>query len=435
MPTTGGEAPLMRRGGPPFAVLLTVMACLAAMTTSPRAAAGPAVRITVWLWKGAMDGVSRVMPKFKKAYPKIEVQFLVDPKVRQKLLLGLSAAGAGLPDVSLLSTLRIPQYARLNGFLDLRSLIETELYPPYVIKDISSGRALVAVPWDIGSSGTYYRRDVFAAAGLAADPAGVARLIDTWEHYLATGRIIKAKTGRPLLCLSPTGDLDLFQAFLQQRRKDFFLANGRPGFNNSVGVRALTYQKRLIDAGVTATAAQWDPDWNRILDDGGVATLPMSVWMIGNLKGWISPGKGAGRWGVAPIPGWREGYAAPTNWGGSSWVVPKYTRNKEAALAFVQFVTSRGAVLAMMRDTGIFPARRDAYNDPMFDEEDPYFGGQRVYRFFAKQALKPIDEVPSPYMLTAQNILNDAMAAFLSGRKSAPRALEEAEARLIGEMR
>lgn len=411
----------------------------AAMAAVAPAAAGktsePSGSITVWLWKGAKDGVDKAMPGFRKAYPGIKVSFLVDPKVRQKLLLGLSAAGAGLPDVSLLSTLRIPQYALQDGFLDLRPLIDADLYPRYIIKDISYGAKLVGVPWDIGSSGTFYRRDIFAAAGLPSDPAGVAGLIDTWRHYLETGRTIKARTGKPLLCLSYSGELDLVQAMLQQHHMDLFTPDGKPGFNTRIGIRALEYQKRLIEAGVTVTSTQWDPDWNRLLDSGGVATLPLSVWMIGNLKGWVSPVKGRGKWGVAPIPGWREGYAAPTNWGGSSWVVPKYTRNKAAALAFVRYMSSRRAVLVMMRDTGIFPARSDAYDDPIFDEPDEYFGGQLVYRFFAEQAVKPIHEVPSPYMLTAQRLLNEAMNAYLSGRISAARALREAEQRLLAEMR
>lgn len=187
-------------------ILISALLCLAAVlaATAGLAAEGPSGKITVWIWKGAMDGVEKAMPDFKKAYPKIEVEFLVDSKVRQKLLLGLSAAGAGLPDVSLLSTLRIPQYAKMNGFLDLRALVTKRLYPSYIIRDITYGKQLVGVPWDIGSSGTFYRRDVFAKAGLASDPQGVAKLIGTWEDYFKTGKIIKDKTGIALVTMSPT---------------------------------------------------------------------------------------------------------------------------------------------------------------------------------------------------------------------------------------
>ena len=75
--------------------------------------------------------------------------------------------------------------------------------------------------------------------------------------------------------------------------------------------------------------------------------------------------------------------------------------------------------------------RKDAYDAPIFDEPDPYFGGQKVFRFFAEQATKPIHEVPSPYVLKAQELLGDALGLYLAGKATAEKALKDAETKLL----
>ena len=96
-------------------------------------------------------------------------------------------------------------------------------------------------------------------------------------------------------------------------------------------------------------------------------------WFGGFLKS-LSTQKGAGKWGVVPIP-----EDPLQNWGGSFLAIPEQSQNIEAAWKFIEYAMANAdAQNRMFVNVDYFPAFMPAWNNPLYEEPDPYFGGQKT---------------------------------------------------------
>lgn len=110
-----------------------------------------------------------------------------------------------------------------------------------------------------------------------------------------------------------------------------------------------------------------------MLANGQIATQISGSWFGGFLKSWIDP-KGAGKWGVIPIP-----EDPQQNWGGSFLAIPEQSQNKEAAWAFIEYAMANAdAQNRMFVNVDYFPSFTPAWDNPLYEEGDPYFGGQKT---------------------------------------------------------
>ena len=82
--------------------------------------------------------------------------------------------------------------------------------------------------------------------------------------------------------------------------------------------------------------------------------------------------------------------------------IPEQSKNKEAAWEFIEFVLATADSQNKMFETvDYFPAYKPAWNDPMYDKGDPFFGGQQTRRLWAQIA----DEVAPPPFPTPMDSL------------------------------
>jgi ABC-type glycerol-3-phosphate transport system substrate-binding protein len=149
--------------------------------------------------------------------------------------------------------------------------------------------------------------------------------------------------------------------------------------------------------------------------------------MGGFLKGWIAP-EAIGNWGVAEMPAVTAGGAREASGGGSSYYIPETSTNPEAAWELIKFLNldpANNAAIYAFAD--IFPAVFSAYNDPVFQEPDPYFGDQLTRAFFADVArVSPTDYFLHPYGQAMNDAVKIAIQKFGMGDLTAQEALTEA---------
>ena len=82
---------------------------------------------------------------------------------------------------------------------------------------------------------------------------------------------------------------------------------------------------------------------------------------------------------------------------------------------------------AIYANMDIFPAVFSAYNDPVFQEPDPYFGDQKTREFFAGIAkTSPRDYFLHPYGQAMNGAVIIAIQKYLTGELTAQEALTEA---------
>lgn len=375
---------------PLAAAALVLSGCAMAGTASrPAVTIDPAAKvsgsITVWSWDAAAVSLKRLAKVYEKKHARTTIK-VVDigyDNAYDKLSVGLQA-GTGLPDVVTIETDHTPGYLSQfpKGFIDLTPVIgdkKADFDPSKWAASVDSTGAVRAVPWDSGTVGLFYRSDYLRAAGV--DPASLT----TWDALVAAGEKIKAATGHTLL----TADVStggLFQMLLQQQGQGLFDKRGDITVASPQAVKALTLLKELNEKGLLKNVKGWDA---RVTSakNGDSAVTPEAVWWIATLTGEAAELRG--KYGVTELPAFGSAGARTTNNGGSALAVPSQAKNPQLAASFASFALADATnQVSMMKEDGLFPSYLPALKDPLFQQSEPYFGGQKVYQLFAEQTAK-----------------------------------------------
>lgn len=397
--------------------------------------AKPSGDITVWGFKVVNDTIknSGVLDEFKAEYPDINVNFVdyAPADLYQQLPLAISS-GVGAPDVAQVESSMLAQFVDFGGLADLSEQVQ-----PY-LTDINQFKwtqaeldgKYYAMPWDSGPVVLYYRRDVFEKAGLPTDPEAVSNLIASWDDYLTVCQTIKEKTGDACFAQNKANSYGrTFEMMLWQQGLGYYNEAGDITADSPQNVATLEMLGKFWDAGLLSDQLEWTDGWYAELADldKPVATLVIAAWMGAFLKDWIAPGT-EGLWGVALMPAVDAGEVRAANDGGSNFVIPEQSRNKEAAWAFTDFVLGRGkSQLEMFATSNILPSLETTYDDPIFSEPDPFFDGQQVGEVYTEVA----QEIPQAYIYGPNySLMNDYVATavqkYATGSMSAEDALKEA---------
>lgn len=406
-------------------------------TPPPEATAAPKPKgkLTVWMWKATEDSIVKpgVVADFNKEYPDVQVEWVTyDPKaVYQKLPLALSA-GTGAPDVAYVEDSHLTKFVYLGGLMDL-----TDRVKPYInqfnaykwLPGQKDGK-YYSMPLDSGPVVLYYRRDVFKKAGLPDDPEGVSNLIKTWDDYLSACKTIKEKTGANCFSSNKANNYGrLYEMMLWQQGLGYYDAKGQVTVDSPDNIATLDKLGEFWKASLVSDQLEWTQGWYDELasQQKPVASLVEAAWMGVFLKSWIAPGT-AGQWGVAQMPTMKAGQVRAANDGGSGFVIPDQSQNKEAAWAFIEFVTARkGSQNKIFAYGDIFPAFEPAYDDSIYVEPDTFFGGEqtrKVYVDVVKQI--PAATIYGQYYQEMNGYVGTAIQKFALGQMSAADALKEA---------
>ena len=401
----------------------------------PTAVPKPKGKITVWMWKATQDSIVNpgVVKDFNAEYPDIQVEWITYPPqdVYQKLPLALSA-GTGAPDVAYVEDSNVTKFVYMGGLADL-----TDKVKPYVDKmnkykwsAVMKDGKYYGMPMDSGPVVLYYRRDVFKKAGLADDPDGVSKLVATWDDYFKTCKTIKEKTGYNCFSSNKANNYGrLYEMMLWQQGLGYTNAKGELTVDSAENIATLEKLGEFWKANLVSDEQSWTDGWYAELAslDKPVTTLVEAAWMGVFLKTWIAPGT-AGNWGVALMPVMKAGQIRASNDGGSGFVIPEQSKNKDAAWAFVEFICARTQSQNKIFAAGdIFPSLEAAYNDPLYIEPDSFFGNQmtrKTYVDVVKQI--PTGYVYGQYYSEINGYVATGIQKFATGKASAADALKEA---------
>ena len=393
-------------------VVLVVLALMMTCAMVAGAADKPKGEIVIWGWPTHDKAYEGIMKGFNEQYPDIKVTWLMQQGAggtRDALSTSL-AAGEGLPDITAIEINDIDRFVLQGGFEDL-------LKPPYnagKYKDdfvaykwaqasTPDGR-LLAIPWDIGPASMFYRRDAFEQAGLPSDPEAVAKMLSTWKGYIETGKKV-AKPDQGIFWTDNAGEIP----YIYFAHKNFFDEQYNVAINTPKTLEVLQYAKQIRDLKLDAKSTLWTEEWYATMRSGQAVTIISGCWFGSFLKSFVHP-DGIGKWGVVPIP-----EDPQQNWGGSFLAITEKSKNKAAAWAFVEY-----ALATVQGQNGIFkavdyfPAYKPAWTDPLYQEGDPYFGGQKTRELWTKIANAPGKILTTPMDSAAEQAFNGEVAKMLN---------------------
>ncbi|HUS17606.1 MAG TPA: sugar ABC transporter substrate-binding protein [Chloroflexia bacterium] len=432
-PTTAAAPAAATATEPAAAATSTTAAAPATATTGTAAVPAnitpnPALagKLTIWGWEAALKALQVSDADFKAAYPNIQLDYVTrKPADTYQQIQLAAAAGAGLPDVSVIEDSHLSQFVNLGILADLTDRVQSYIpqFNPYRWQQATANGKYYAMPWDSGPVAVFYRRDVFQKAGV--DPAS----IKTWDDYYAAAKTIKEKAGVPMWQQAKArNDARLFEMLLWQQGLGYIDKDGNVILDKDPKIAAtLDYMGKFWKEDLAADTEPWTDPWYKQMADGTVATVPGAVWMGTFLKSFIAP-DAAGKWGVFMLPAWTAGGVQSSNDGGSSLGIFEESKQKDLAWAYVQFYLGRpDEQVKIYAQTDLFPGLQSTYSEPAFSEADPYFNGQKARSFFVDVAKQiPTAGVYSPDYQEMNGLLQPELQKFALGQQTAQQALAAA---------
>ena len=420
----------------PAASLLSALTLAAAMASAATAApaSAPAIpaapvlapaTITIASFPDLDRAVKTALPLWEKLYPQVKVK-LVSLQIddHHNSMTTALAAGARLPDVMAIDFRYVGSFAESKGMEDLLQApygagqYRAQFVPFTFVQATSSRGTLGAMPADLGPGTLFYRKDLMDKAGIKE-----ADLTASWESYIAAGKKLKAATGTYLLA----GASDLADIVIRANLKDgegiYFGDKGQVLVDSPRFVKAFELAKAARVAGIDARTVAWTGEWAEGFKRDKVASQMMGSWLSGHLAKWLAPDS-RGQWRAANLPA-----GALASYGGSFYGIPKKAANKAQAWEFIKFMTvNKDIQLHSLKEIGAFPALKAAYADPMMDEPQAYFGGQKTRALARDTAARiPVIRVDK-FDAVARDIVNMELESVLAQNKDIKTALADAKA-------
>jgi lactose/L-arabinose transport system substrate-binding protein len=348
--------------------------------------AAAAAEITVWCWDPNFNGATmeEAFSRYQAMHPDdtIKIEIFDKAAMEQKLQAQLaSGATDGLPDIVLIEDYRAQKYLQSfpSAFEPLNSHLDYSTFAPYKVELATVNGQTYSVPFDSGVTGYFYRTDILEQAGYSAEDLNNI----TWDQLIEIGKVVKEKTGQPLLPIDPTSS-DWIRIMLQSAGSWYFDADGNVTIaDNPVFKAAVETYQRLMAAGITTPVSGWT-EYTGSFTGGKSASTFSGVWMTATIK---ANADQSGKWGVAPSPRLDgvEGAGNASNLGGSSWYVLSSAPQKDTAIDFLATVWGKDVDFyqKILVNQGALGSYLPARDGEAFKASDDFFSGQPVWQNFS----------------------------------------------------
>ncbi|WP_171115617.1 MULTISPECIES: extracellular solute-binding protein [Streptomyces] len=410
----------MRRGIAATALVasLALAATACGGDDSGDSAGGP-VTITWWDTSNATNEAptyQALVKEFEAANKDIKVKYVNVPFDQAQNKFDTAAGASGAPDVLRSEVGWTPAFAKKGYFLPLdgtEALADESKFQPSLIEQAKYEGKTYGVPFVTDTLALVYNKDLFEKAGVEVPK--------TWDDLKKAAATIKDKTGVD----GYWGSTQAYyaQTFLHGEGTDTVDADAKKITVKSPEAKkayetwlSLFDGKGLHKADTTADAYAHIQD---AFVNGKVAAIIQGPWEITNFyKG--SAFKDKENLGIATVPAGSTGKAgAPTGGHNLSVYAGSDEAHQQAALKFVNFMTSAKAQETIALKNSTLPTRDDAYTAEV--KADPGIAGYQG----VLAAAQPRPALPEYSSLWGP--LDDELLAVAGGKKSLDEGLDSAE--------
>ena len=294
-------------------------------------------------------------------------------------------AGEGVPDIVQIDEALFGAFLEdTPPFVDLAPRMkEADLE-----KDFSANRLKLfahdgrqyGLPQSLSAYVLYYRTDLFKAYGLTPDD------LKTWDAAERVGRALHKDHGVSLLSMDPS----YFEVLLRQQGGDVFGRDGAvlPDFDQSV--KLLEWMADITEEGVAAMPERgsiFDPlFFSGQLGNDEVLTVMGAGWfgldMLPQFADQLE-----GKWGIMPLPAWKEGGLRTSCFAGQGLMIVRGTEQEEVCWDFLHWVmTDKEANAQRFLMGNSFPAYKPAWKDERLHKPGGYFGEHSLGKVLAELA-------------------------------------------------
>ncbi len=376
---------------------------------------------TIKFWALGREGevVRELVPDFERSHPgiRVVVQQIPWTAAHEKLLTGF--VGGSPPDLAQLGNTWIPEFAAIGaleplaGRVGASAGVSEKAYFEGIWKTNQYEGALYGIPWYVDTRVLFYRPDILAAAGYAEAPR-------TWSAWRDAMRKIHAGAAGRYAILLPTNEWEQLTIFGLQKGSPLLADDATRGaFAGPAFREAAEWYVGLFREGLAPVVSY--TQLGNPYQEFTRSYFSMWItgpWNLGEFRRRLKPEEQK-LWMTAPLPAPDEvAWPGPSLAGGSSLAIFRASKQKDAAWAFVEYLSKPEVQSRFYALSGDLPARREAW-------EDPVLAGDAKAQAFRVQLsrVEPLPRVPE-WEQIAQKVAEDLEAA-VRGRGSVPAALAE----------
>jgi multiple sugar transport system substrate-binding protein len=316
--------------------------------------------ITVWAMGTEGEKLSVLAKDFEAANPGVQVKITPVPWDAAHDKLSTSIAGRQTPDVSLIGSTWMGEFARTGALDPTPDVIDKSQFFPGAWDTTAVNGTSFGVPWYVETRLIYYRKDLAQKAGVSA-PTSWSGLTDFAKALQQPGG---AKWG---MYLQPggQGSWQTFLPFAWQNGATL-VDSGNKNFtlDSPEMAKAVDYYTSFFRSGVAPKdLVQGQLEQGFI--NGTIGAFVSGPWHIGILRDQGGPSF-LDKVGLALMPKEKAGTSFV---GGGDMVVFKDSKNRDSAWKFVQFLSKPETQVKWYQTVADLPAVKSSWDDPALTKD------------------------------------------------------------------
>jgi multiple sugar transport system substrate-binding protein len=291
--------------------------------------------VTFSSWIGSDPTMKKFAADFHKLHPNITISFQNVNADNASQKLTTQIAGGNPPDVAFVDASSTADFAsrdalvNLDGYIARSSVVKPADYVDAFKTFVTYNGHLYGLPIDGESTGLFYRKDLFAAAGISGPPK-------TWDEFMADVQKLTdpAKKQYGYEVFAPEAAY-YWYPWLYQAGGDLLSADGKTVvFDSPAAQKAADFYVNLAKYSPPDYLNSNSYDGRVAFAQGQVAMYMAGSWLAGTLHS--EDPKIDNKWGTAPLPSGSAG--CKTTIAGDSLVLLANSKNPDAAWLWIEYL-------------------------------------------------------------------------------------------------
>ena len=379
------------------------------------------VTVSFESWVGGYPDMKKLASEFHAQHPMITIKFINASSDAESQKLTTQIAGNDAPDTAYVNASDTSDFAsrdalvNLDNYISRSTIVKPDDYVDAFKTFVTYDGHMWGLPFDGESTGLFYRKDLFAAAGIDHPPT-------TWAEFEADAKTLtdpsNNKYGYEIF--GPEAAY-YWYPWLYQAGGDLLSPDGKKViFNSAAGKKAADFYVGLAKYSPPDYYNSNSYDGRVAFENGNVAMYIAGSWLAGTIHS-EKPSIDAD-WSTAPLPNGTAG--CKTTIAGDSLVMFNQTKNPDAAWKWLEFLSKPDNVArwTYKSPTGTeLPPLSSLLNSPDLVKTKPVLEG------FAKlMDCGVASTVSQPKFPRIETILNTELSKAIYGNETASQALDNA---------
>lgn len=358
-----------------------------------------AIKLVAWQSSGSQEEFIRMMGRLYTEETGVEV--IVEPvdQLNQDDKLALDGPAGKGPDILAWphDQLAVPILQGLLWQLP-EEQIDLSLYADSSVQAMKVDGKLYGIPYAMETTALIYNKDI------------ISRIPDSFDEFLKAVNELNKPAKNQFGFMTKLTDFYYMYGFISGYG-GYIFKQTESGYNvNDIGlandgaIKAMKLIKSFRTSGLMPEGTTYDV-MDGLFTDGKLAVCLTGPWAFSNYK------KAGINYGIAPLPKLDNGEYPHTFVGVKGYYISAFSENKEEALKFIKWLTSKENNLKQYQETAIIPVRKDVVSLPEFKKD-------KDFRGFAIQAQRGVPMPNIPEMYQVWEPMNNALTFIADGQAS-----------------